>query len=72
MIWALLGEFWEYIVGGVAVLVALFAARRSGANRVRLDHATDRQRRVEAGRDAVRDNRDRDPSQRLRDNDGRW
>ena len=47
--------------------------KRAGKKEAERDAMDDKNKRVERGRDAVRDGRDAgDPADRLRRNDGRW
>lgn len=59
-----------------AVVAAWFGGQRKGAKNERTEAIKealeDEQNRMEAGRDAVRDGRDRDPDASLRANDGSW
>lgn len=57
-----LGRFWGRVEG-----------EREGKQEAERDAMEDKSKRVERGRDAVRDGRGAgDPSDRLRRNDGRW
>lgn len=73
MMWVI-SQFWEYIAGGVALIGGIWAVRRSGVNKERLRNAKDREKRVAAGQDAVRDGRasGKSAAERLRENDGQW
>lgn len=64
------------LVGLVAALGAVIAAymkgRSSGKKEAQGDALKDTAERLQKGRDAVRDGRDGDPADRLRDNDAKW
>ena len=58
----ILGQFWGRVEG-----------KRVGKREAERDAMEDKNKRVERGRDAVRDGRGAgDPADRLRRNDGRW
>lgn len=74
MISFILSEFWQYITGGAAILVALLAARRSGGQKVRLEKAKDEKNRVAAARKSIREGRasGMTPQERKDANDAEW
>jgi len=62
-------------VGGVVLgrVWGRVEGKRAGKREAERDAMEDKSKRVERGRDAVRDGRGaRDPADRLRRNDGRW
>jgi len=61
-------------IGGAIVVAfgAWWRGRATGKADERARNARETQERVERGREAVRDGRDDDPSDRLRRNDGKW
>jgi len=62
-------------VGGVVLgrVWGRVEGKREGKREAEQDAIEDKSKRVERGRDAVRDGRDAgDPADRLRRNDGRW
>ena len=74
------------LIGGSGLAVPLIAAvsavagalglywrgKKKGAQDTRREAVEDAHERVEQGRDHLRDNRDDDPDERLRRNDGKW
>jgi hypothetical protein len=69
----------EIIAGIGGVLAAIVwglwqrhAGRREGKRDAQVEGMEDAAKRVERGREAVRDGRGADPGDRLRSNDGRW
>lgn len=62
------------IIGGAigALLFALWKAKRAGAEGERNEQMRETLERLEAGRHAVRDGRDKPLDQRVRDNDAKW
>jgi hypothetical protein len=57
----------------LAVVVGVFVSgRREGAQKAKTEALEDEQKRVEKGREHLRDNRDKPNVERLRDNDRRW
>lgn len=64
-----LGAVLGAIVGGLSLYLA---GRSSGKKGAQNDALRDTQDRLEQGRTHVRKRRDSDPSERLRDNEGRW
>lgn len=62
------------LVGAVLLFIVTFGAsrKREGRREAENDAIKNTQKRVKAGRDRLRDNRDKSPSDRLRDNDRHW
>lgn len=56
------------LAGGGAYL----AGKSKGKQETQADAMQDTHERLDKGRNAVRDGRGADPSERLRENDGRW
>lgn len=76
MTWLLGTRLGRWLAGAGAlvavVLGAWFAGKREARQGAKQEGLEDASKRIEAGRDRVRDNRDDDPADRLRRNDGQW
>ncbi len=81
MTWSVMWAILRSKAGQIGVLVmaalaGLGLARRhwmnQGADNLEQEIRDDTQRRVQSGRDALRDGRGDDPDERLRNNDGKW
>lgn len=75
----LISEFWPLILGGLGLIAGWLgfksygaSQRKAGRKEAEHDALKDTLDRVDKGRKAVRDGRDADPDDRLRDNDERW
>lgn len=71
-LWGPLGGILAGVGAFIAALLFGRSQRRTGAADQRAKDATETQKRVEAGRNAVRDGRGDTPDERLRRNDGWW
>lgn len=71
MTW-LLGDLLPYVIGLLGVIAAAFGLKRAGKKEAENDALKDTQKRVEKGRDRLRDNRGDEPADRLSRNDSKW
>lgn len=67
----------EIIISAVVAILGVIATvfvKGGNAKKREIENETlrDTQDRLEKGRDAIRDGRDKSPVDRLRDNDGKW
>lgn len=73
--WSKLKFYGAWILAGLlSALGALFYAkgRKDGQQAAKLDVWNNQEKRVEKGREAVRNRDELDPDERLRENDGKW
>ena len=76
----MIGTLLEFITGPLGALAGavlaflgvFIAGRRGGRNAERDRREKDAAKRLEQGRDRLRDGRGGDPAERLRRNDGEW
>jgi len=72
----MLNELWMLIAavgaGVVAILGYGWGQKRKGKEELRNENLRNTQERLQEGRDHLRANRDDDPDERVRRNDGRW
>lgn len=77
VITSLLGDFWPYIAGGIAILIAAMGLRKSGANSLKVKQAKDAAERANRARKgAAKAKKDltegKTPAEIVEDNNAKW